>query len=635
MKKTVRTPTIVLILASLVFLSLPSDASGTLSQDVSDGSTLPQSRRIESERLFFRAYDFFVSRKYGLSSAELDRALQANTYLVDYYLLKSMLFRRTGRYQESEKALGYYLEVRPGDESSRRFFSQIQKERDFLRRFFAFSTQSLPPQVSERPTASFLSFGLLDRPGAVGLGKVGCLGEKIVVCDTLGDTVLVFNGSGDLRTRIPAPHPVASLPMQKDSIRILCGNGTIVDVLLSDGSGKTTTRGKLVGTLSDGVPLDSGRALVANVENRRIEEIDLETMKILSSWKPDNLSKPFEPVALSLFGSWLATGDRNNGVITLLDASRGFRPFCSLPFPKVRDLCWSSWGELFAISDDGIMAKIAFSPSEKAMIRTDIASDFSDGWSLCEIDDAIVCFDVRMFRSWRMEYGGMSPFSGFLSLWDPILTRDGDSPALSLKATTTFPMFRAMSGNSPIAQVVWGDKGLPAKVSDLPSSVPASLPFFFSNDTRSAGAAHSAGTRVRSGEGICGYLEKAWNPERERYESILVDSTIPFRPEDRERLTGFCLMNSISVFIYAASIPDPSMVRLATLTGGGVVYHLPEAPLPRSSNAPRTVALKIPIPSDMTTSGYPGRSMLSVFLDLGIYHQRDWLPLWGNRIPAR
>jgi hypothetical protein len=62
---------------------------------------------------------------------------------------------------------------------------------------------------------------------------------------------------------------------------------------------------------------------------------------------------------------------------------------------------------------------------------------------------------------------------------------------------------------------------------------------------------------------------------------------------------------------------------------------LPGAALNRTFNAPRSMSIKIPIPEDMTTSGYPGRSLLSLFLDLGAYHSRDWLPLWGNRIPER
>ena len=59
------------------------------------GAELPRAELDESERHFTRAYDYFLERDYWNTLDYLDRALKANTYLVDYYLLKGLTAART------------------------------------------------------------------------------------------------------------------------------------------------------------------------------------------------------------------------------------------------------------------------------------------------------------------------------------------------------------------------------------------------------------------------------------------------------------------------------------------------------------------------------------------------------------
>ena len=54
------------------------------------GAELPRAQLDESERHFTRAYAYFLERDYWNTLDYLDRALKANTYLVDYYLLKGL-----------------------------------------------------------------------------------------------------------------------------------------------------------------------------------------------------------------------------------------------------------------------------------------------------------------------------------------------------------------------------------------------------------------------------------------------------------------------------------------------------------------------------------------------------------------
>ncbi len=623
--------TIVLSFFLSLFCLSRSEAALALSQDVGEGSVLPQSKRLESERLFFRAYDQFIRRRYDASSSDLEKALRANTYLVDYYLLKSMILRRTGRYEEAKKAIGYYLEVRPRDDSSRRFFSQLQSEQNFLKRFFSFSTKITTGDVVERPVASLFSFGVTHQPGVVGLGKTRSFSDGIIVCDSLGNSVLIFDASGSLLRRIHADHPVASLPIGTDSFLVLCKDGAMIHI----SKDRTESRSKITGAFSDAVLLDNRRMLVANIDSRRIEEIDIERALILSAWAPKDTNVPFEPVSLSLYGHWLAVGDRNNGSISVVDISTGNRTLASLNYSKVRDLCWSSWGELFALSEDGLLSKISFAPLERALIQSDFRFEVRDGWALAEVKNSMLCFDVRMFRAWEVEYGSIADFSGFLSVYDPQLSQENESTLFSMNATASFPMTGPHTDNPVIGHAVWGERVFPAKANESPPIVMEGLPPFFLREGSAENVSYPKKTAVKNGAAVCSYLEKVWSPGRSRFDTLILDSSIRFTAEDSERLAGLCLMNAISVFVYALSAPEPQMIRLSTITGGRILYSLPVKAPEKTFNAPRPMTIKIPIPEDMTTSGYPGRSLLSVFLDLGAYHSRDWLPLWGNRIPER
>ena len=89
----------------------------------STGAELPRAELDESERHFTRAYDYFLERDYWNTLDYLNRALKANTYLVDYYLLKGLTAARTGDFEAARKALSGYLEVRAMDRTAPRILN--------------------------------------------------------------------------------------------------------------------------------------------------------------------------------------------------------------------------------------------------------------------------------------------------------------------------------------------------------------------------------------------------------------------------------------------------------------------------------------------------------------------------------
>lgn len=318
-----------------------------------------------------------------------------------------MILRRTGRYEEAKKQSGIIW--KSGRAMTRHVVSfRSFKEDRTSSNVFSFSTKISTGDIVEHPVASLFSFGITHQPGVVGLGKTESLSDGVVICDSLGNSVLVFDANGDLLKRIQAEHPLRrcrSIPIlytfcakterSSTSTKTAPNPGTKSPVLFRRGSSRQQTH-------------DCRQHRFKTNRRNRSRKNDGSLFL-----KPKETNVPFEPVSLSLYGRWLAVGDRNNGSISVVDTSTDYQLLASLNYPKVRDLCWSSWGELFALSEEGELSKISFAPLEKALIRTDIESGLRDAWALSEVKNSLLCFDVRLFRLWALEYGSDCRLRGF------------------------------------------------------------------------------------------------------------------------------------------------------------------------------------------------------------------------------
>jgi hypothetical protein len=131
-----------------------------------------------------------------------------------------------------------------------------------------------------------------------------------------------------------------------------------------------------------------------------------------------------------------------------------------------------------------------------------------------------------------------------------------------------------------------------------------------------------------SGREVLGALMEAWHSRRGDIANIVVAASTPFSFEETVQLTGFCLQNRVRIFVFADSLPSVELLRAASLTGGRETF-VPNGtwgPFPAYSSG----ALRIVLPADETSSGFPSRSTLSVYLDIGVVPTRDWVPLWPD-----
>ena len=80
--------------------------------------------------------------------------------------------------------------------------------------------------------------------------------------------------------------------------------------------------------------------------------------------------------------------------------------------------------------------------------------------------------------------------------------------------------------------------------------------------------------------------------------------------------------------MFADEPPSVELIRGSALTGGEVTF-VPNGvwgPFPDYSSG----KIRVVLPTDESSSGFPSRSTLSVYLDIGTVSMRDWIPMWPD-----
>ena len=175
---------------------------------------VPRAQLDESERYFNRAYMYFMERDYWNALDYLEGALRANTYLVDYYLLRGLTLQRIGDVNGAREALSNYLEVRPLDTSAPRFAADLERQERLFR--FIMGTRPVNSRWNMRG-ANFQNEWKTGytRPFNIrGLGKVNSLNKSYCFADTLGSKIYFITGDERNFTVINTPEqPACATPM--------------------------------------------------------------------------------------------------------------------------------------------------------------------------------------------------------------------------------------------------------------------------------------------------------------------------------------------------------------------------------------------------------------------------------------
>ncbi|MDR1977709.1 MAG: hypothetical protein LBQ42_03135 [Synergistaceae bacterium] len=611
---------------------------------------LPRAQLDEAERYFTEAYLRFLNRDYWATSDYLDRALKANTYLVDYYLMKGLTLNRTGDYGAGRESLAYYLEVRPMDFTAPRILSYAIGQQRELRRVLGTSMLSSRWQVSRLDLQTEFELGAFRPFNVKGMGKVDAWGSTLCVTDTLGNRVDFLKKSTGKVRDVAVDSPAVTLPLGDDSFYVLTASGDVhvfaaAEALSPEAeppSDPLTFMGSLENTVADAALFSASEFAVADPVARETAFYSLAAFSKTESWTPTEPSPEegslFEPVGLAAYGPWLAVADRGGNRVFFLNAINK-RDFFFAETPRPRDVAWSAIGELFVIDEDGNLFKMLVDFRDRRVDSVDLMeSGLENGWTLFASPEGdLYCLDISASKLWKaVPIPDVNASLGFLSVARPRVTREENKESFALEANLMSPFVTYSKTAALVVHAVWNNKTIPsfAERQETPGrgNGERKAEILVFHRPAPLDALHPALREVvvENGTDIQIALPSIWTTQRRALTNVVVDASIIFSQEELDALTLFCLNNGVELDVWARSVPAVEMVRAAALSGGKVLFSLsgtPDVTPPRGK-----MQIRIPLPQELSSSGYPSRSMLTVYLDIGLMHTKDWIPLWPDML---
>jgi hypothetical protein len=595
------------------------------------GADLPRAQLDESERFFTEAYLRFLNRDYWGTSDYLDRALKANTYLVDYYLMKGLTMNRTGDYGAGREALAYYLEVRPMDFTAPRILSYAIGQQRELRRVLGTSALSARWQITRPDFQNEFGLGTFRPLSVSGMGKADAWGSALCISDTLGDRVDFYTTGTPGIKSISVESPAVTLPMGDDSFYVVTVSGDVHSFIAGD-TLSLDFRGSFDNTVADAVSFSASEFAIADPVARETAFYSRTTFSKTGSWSPPEDEFLFEPVGLAAYGPWLAVADRGGGRVFFLNVVNG-RDFFSVDIPRPRDVAWSAIGELFVINEDGDIFRVLVDFRDRRTESADLLErGLENGWALFPSSRGdLYCLDISASKLWKaVSVPDVNASLGFLSIARPSVSREENKESFVLEADLMSPFVTYSKIATLVVHAVWNNKTIPSFAERREGTGKMEALVF--HRPAPVGTIHPGLDSVvaENGTDIQIALPSIWSTQRRTLTNIVVDSSIIFSQDELDALTLFCLNNGVELDLWARSIPAVEMVRAAALSGGKVLFSLASAP---DLTAPDSkIQIRIPLPQELSSSGYPSRSMLTIYLDVGLMHTKDWVPLWPDML---
>ncbi len=599
-----------------------------------EGAGMPPADRTASEKLFLSAVDAYLADRPWDSLAFLFRAQKKNTYLVDAYLMRALALHRVGRYREAIAAVSAYREVRPGDLVAQTLDTALRTEREDLRRLLSRGGAPLSARPVRVPPHEAMGLPLW-RPvtwwGFRGLGKIAQRGDLFLCADQIGGQVYAFSRGGS--DRLSLENPAAPCFADDRSLYVFCSDGRIWRGRAEGEEGRVRLRGKVIGRLPlgavDAEMLQSDLAAVADPMGNRVCRVSLDPPAVRSSWSPE--IKPgdrlFEPVALAAWGPYLAVADRGNDRVHLL-RTRDFLPLRVLSVSRPRDLAWTPNGDLWILGESGVLTRAVF--SGKKVRLNPLAEGLTNAWALASDNREVRLAGVGGRDWWIARLLPERPdLPALFSPADPRIARSGDAGReLRAFGLTGIPYPDLLGEERAVASAAWQDQVITVNLAwwEDRASVP---PVAFAPDASDL----SASLRRASSLGEILARFRSLSREGKPCESaFLLDTRIAGGAADRMALLALALRRGVRIDLWCRSGPaDEGMALLSAATGGRAYFgDTPQVLTPE----PRPVlGLSAPLPSAALPPGRLGEALFALFVDLGPYRFRDWMPLWPDSLP--
>ena len=620
-----------------------------------NAAEIPRANLDEAERYFNNAYVNFMRRDYREAQTYLDQAISENTYMVDYYLLSALNLSRMGDTDGAMSSIESYLEVRPMDDSAKRIRNYFDEQDRVLRTVLDTAPVPVSWRYAETTVQTEWDTGYT-RPFSIkGLGKISTLGEIVSIPDTFGDKIYIHDGSrrltgnffatGSAMREIEIPSPVIALPLGDGTFRVFTSDGDLYSLknIGADAKIKLTSSdySEFITSLpsfavSDAEMFSENFFAVSDPADRNIAFYTLTPAGLnVRIWEPpleigDLL---FEPVAIEGFADWLAIADRANDRIYILNAVS--REFFFIPgVSKPRDLIWSSFGDLFILTEDGEVFDytIDFGTHNYANKHSGaLFTGMNNIWSFFHSAYGdINWMDIGASRIFKaIMIPSREDVPGFLSIYNPVMaTNVENNESFILDATLITPFINYSHNTRVIAQSIWNERNMRCNVAWMRPKNFDALLIHAPMPRNQAFPLNVRPAQISSGIDIHTVLASFWLLHKDTLTNIIIDASLPVSSEELLMLLKFCVQNGLELDIYAREIPAPGLKRASAFTCGRTIYSLAN-----TINLPVKMThlqIQIPLPLELSSSGYPGRSMLAMYLDAGLIQSRAWIPLYPD-----
>jgi hypothetical protein len=532
--------------------------------------------------------------------------------------------------------MSQYLEVRRDDHRGRIILETMESEWEILEN--AINPNGAISLVFSSDTInSFMNlpvYSPLAIKGMMGIGKIAAAGEYILLCDTLGDRVWMFNRGKPAVIDAFLTRPAALAPISPSEMFVFQENGE-VNRLTLDASTNTATlapQGLIDANVTDAALIDSTFFAVADRKGGVVRLCGLPSLEQTAEWRPDDsdrTDKLFEPVAVSSYGPLLSVADRGNGRVFVLDAYT-LSVLDRFDVDSPRDLEWGPNGELYILNEKGTL----FSRYPVGTTSPDmkiVADDMIDAWSLTWAGEGPVLTSVSGRTWWSgVSNPGHEEALGAIALHDPwIETVDDGAETLMLRgaASSTFHSF--IQNRTPVTQVVWKNEVRPSRISKVGGSKDGAPAFYstVSGYTAQGERIIKAGSITEVMSDIAGNSRKGENIPR----VIVLDSRISGTDEQLSLFLGFLLQQGIRLDLWSLDRPASLLLcHISRITLGHTYYTRAVQTIPFNDSI--EWILSVPLPPDLATFGYPSDATLSLFSDIDVIRFTDWIPIWPSLI---
>jgi hypothetical protein len=630
--KEIKKIIIAIVVVTLAFAVLFLPVKSVEASDL----TLPYVDREASENAFLNAYGYFMQNRLWNTLDELAEALGRNVYFVDAYYLRSLALRRLGRYTDAISAMSQYLEVRRDDYRGRIILDTMESEWAAIKK--AVSPDGEPQTLYfDSKTINFFTglpvYNPLSVKGMAGLGKLAAIDDIVIVCDTLGDKVWLFDLGVNNPVSLDVTRPAAIMPLSRHDMFLFQDDGTVCR-LSYDGVSLnivTETAEKLGISAADAAIIDSTFFALADRRGGAVRFFEMSSMRETGEWKPpdaDSSLKLFEPVAVSAYGPLVAVADRGNGKVFILDAYT-LAAIDVFEIETPRDIEWGPRGELYVLNEHGTMYSRSFTGAVSGDVK--ITAEVMDGaWSMAWTQNTLAVTSVSGRKWWiGSVHPGHTETFGAVTLRDPWIETEDDFENLMLRGSVASTYHDFIQDKVPLTQVVWRGEARPSRITSVGAGYGRAIRSY--SPSLGYGPRNAEIIRADTISDVMSDIASISRNGEQIPGVIVLDSRISGSDGQFELFFAFLLQQGIRLDLMVLNRPASLLVnRISRLTLGNIYYSDEVERIPPNESV--EWILSVPLPPDVVTFGYPSDTTLSLFSDIDVIRFNDWIPIWPSLI---